>query len=119
MTRCHQVKLIFCAVVLAAGLFGSSLAAASDAPRAGDVAKGKVVWAQFEAWLDSYTRGDLDQVMNIFADGNLAFVRATWELVTVSSDGKSEAKERNRALDILRAQDGRWVIFRSMNYPEG
>ena len=162
MTACHQAKLIFRVMVLAAGLLGSSLSASSDVPMAGDVAKAKVVWAQFEAWLDAYAKGDLDQVMSIFAkdvqfsfrgapdqsydqlragyiedfksrkpgaqwtprveevyaDGNLAFVRATWELVVTSTDGKHEVKERNRALDILRAQDGRWVIFRSMNYPE-
>ena len=59
------------------------------------------------------------RVDEVHADGNLAFVRATWERVTVGADGAPHVDERNRSLDVLRREaDGRWVIFRSMNYPE-
>ena len=58
-------------------------------------------------------------VEEVFADGRVAFVRATWELRVGAAGGKKEVKGRNRSLDLLRlGSDGKWRIFRSMNYPE-
>jgi ketosteroid isomerase-like protein len=54
----------------------------------------------------------------IYADGKLAFVRATWELRVKSAAGKIEVKERNRGLDVLRQSGNTWRIFRSVNYAE-
>ena len=55
----------------------------------------------------------------VYADGRLAIVRAVWELRVRAADGKVETRGRNRSLDVLRrAADGRWRIFRSINYPE-
>jgi len=54
----------------------------------------------------------------VYADGKLAFVRATWELRTKSASGKTEVKERNRGLDVLRQTTSGWRIFRSINYAE-
>ena len=59
------------------------------------------------------------QVQEVYADGNLAFVRAHWEQVTTAADGTRTVTARNRSLDVLRRDaDGQWRIFRSMNYPE-
>lgn len=58
-------------------------------------------------------------VEEVFADGRVAFVRAIWELRVDGAGGKKEVKGRNRSLDLLRlGSDGKWRIFRSMNYPE-
>lgn len=58
-------------------------------------------------------------VEEVYADGRLAFVRAVWELRVTDADGKSESRARNRSLDVLRkSSDGKWRIFRSMNYPD-
>ena len=58
------------------------------------------------------------QVDEVYADGNLAFVRATWELRIPAPGGAPQMKERNRSLDILRQSDGHWRIIRSFNFPE-
>jgi len=54
------------------------------------------------------------------AQGELAFVRSTWELhVAGQGEGAADTvKHRNRSVDILGRQDGRWRILRSFNYPE-
>jgi uncharacterized protein (TIGR02246 family) len=58
-------------------------------------------------------------VDEVYADGRLAFVRAVWELRVKTAQGQTEIKARNRSLDVLRpVEDGRWRIFRSVNYPE-
>jgi uncharacterized protein (TIGR02246 family) len=58
-------------------------------------------------------------VEEVFADGRVAFVRAVWELRVAGAGGKKEVKGRNRSMDLLRSgQDGKWRIFRSVNYPE-
>lgn len=58
-------------------------------------------------------------VDEVYAEGSLAFVRATWELrVAVASGAASRVKERNRSLDILRLSGGQWHIIRSFNFPE-
>ena len=57
-------------------------------------------------------------VEEVHAEGKLAFVRATWELVATAADGREEIKARNRSLDVLRADEDGWHIFRSVNYPE-
>ena len=57
-------------------------------------------------------------VDEVYAAGNLAFVRATWELRIPAPSGAPRVKERNRSLDILRQSDGRWRIIRSFNFPE-
>jgi uncharacterized protein (TIGR02246 family) len=57
-------------------------------------------------------------VEEVYADGSLAFVRATWELVATAADGREEIRARNRSLDVLRADKDGWRIFRSVNYPE-
>ncbi len=57
-------------------------------------------------------------VDEVHADGNLAFVRATWELRVPAPGGAPRVTERNRSLDILRQSDGRWRIIRSFNFPE-
>ena len=58
-------------------------------------------------------------VDEVYAEGNLAFVRATWELrVTVAGGAPPQIKERNRSLDILRLSGGQWRIIRSFNFPE-
>lgn len=50
--------------------------------------------------------------------GDLAFVRSTWELRVPRPDGSSAVDARNRSVDILRrSPDGKWRIFRSLNYP--
>ena len=54
----------------------------------------------------------------VYADAKLATVRATWELMRKDSDGKVVVGARNRSLDVLRrSADGKWRIFRSVNYP--
>jgi uncharacterized protein (TIGR02246 family) len=57
-------------------------------------------------------------VDEVYADGNVGFVRATWELRIPTPGGAPRVKERNRSLDILRRSDGRWRIIRSFNFPE-
>jgi uncharacterized protein (TIGR02246 family) len=58
-------------------------------------------------------------VEEVYADGPLATVRAVWTLEVRGSDGKTVVKGRNRSMDVFRlGGDGRWRIFRSMNYPE-
>lgn len=53
-----------------------------------------------------------------YCSGNLGFVRSTWRLEITNADGKTETKAENRSVDILRRSDnGRWTIFRSLNYP--
>ena len=52
-------------------------------------------------------------VDEVYADGNLAFVRATWELHVAGT-----VKERNRSVDILRLSQGQWRIIRSFSFPE-
>jgi len=57
-------------------------------------------------------------VQEIHAEGRIAFVRSIWELHAVK-DGKPQVIARNRSIDVLHIDgNGRWVIFRSMNYPE-
>ena len=61
----------------------------------------------------------IPDVEEVFADGRVAFVRAVWELRVAGVGGRKEVKGRNRSMDLLRSgQDGKWRIFRSMNYPE-
>ncbi len=57
-------------------------------------------------------------VEQIYADGNLAFVRAVWELRVTDGAGSVEVKARNQSLDVLRNMTGRWRIIRSINYPD-
>ena len=58
-------------------------------------------------------------VDEVYADGNLAFVRSTWEFrVPMADGGGSQVKERNRSVDILRLADKKWRIIRSFNFPE-
>jgi ketosteroid isomerase-like protein len=58
-------------------------------------------------------------VDEVYAEGNLAFVRATWELrVAAGGDAAREVKARNRSLDILQLSGGAWHIIRSFNFPE-
>jgi uncharacterized protein (TIGR02246 family) len=75
--------------------------------------------AGYEADLKSRSPGAswVPLVDEVYADGNLAFVRAVWELHVASPDGKFEVKERNRSMDFLRNRDGRWQLYRSINYP--
>ncbi len=59
------------------------------------------------------------KVEEVYADGNMAIVRATWEQRVTLPDRNVVIRERNRSMDVLRrTSDGKWVIFRSMNYPE-
>jgi uncharacterized protein (TIGR02246 family) len=49
--------------------------------------------------------------------GDLAFARSTWEL-RATHEGSTTVLARNRSIDILRrSPDGKWRIFRSLNYP--
>jgi uncharacterized protein (TIGR02246 family) len=58
-------------------------------------------------------------VEEVYSDGRIAIVRAVWKLEVKTSDGKTETKGRNRSMDVFRlADDGRWRILRSTNYPE-
>jgi uncharacterized protein (TIGR02246 family) len=58
-------------------------------------------------------------VDEVYADGNLGFVRATWELrVPAPGGAPPQVKERNRSVDILRLSNGRWRIIRSFNFPD-
>jgi ketosteroid isomerase-like protein len=57
-------------------------------------------------------------VEQVYADGNLAFVRAAWELRVTHAGRPSELKARNQSLDVLRNVAGHWLIIRSINYPE-
>jgi uncharacterized protein (TIGR02246 family) len=58
-------------------------------------------------------------VDEIYAEGRTAFVRSIWELRVREHGGAAIAKARNRSIDVLRrGEDGRWRIFRSLNYPE-
>lgn len=57
-------------------------------------------------------------VDEVYAEGTLGFVRATWELRVAPGGGPSQVKERNRSLDILRLSQGQWRIIRSINFPE-
>ena len=57
-------------------------------------------------------------VEQVYADGNLAFVRAAWELRVSDASGVAEVKARNQSLDVLRNVAGRWRIIRSINYPD-
>jgi ketosteroid isomerase-like protein len=57
-------------------------------------------------------------VEQVYADGNLAFVRASWELRVSDAAGLAEVKARNQSLDVLRKVAGRWRIIRSINYPD-
>jgi len=52
-------------------------------------------------------------VDEVYADGNLAFVRATWRLHVGGA-----VKESNRSVDILRLSQGQWRIIRSFTFPE-
>ncbi|MGO4775098.1 DUF4440 domain-containing protein [Lysobacter sp. 2RAB21] len=59
------------------------------------------------------------QVEEIYADGDMALVRAVWELRVTGADGREESKARNRSMDVFRrSREGEWRIFRSINYPE-
>jgi len=50
--------------------------------------------------------------------GNLAFVRSTWILRQTDPSGKIEDLTKNRGIDLFRrSKDGKWKIFRSLNYP--
>jgi hypothetical protein len=51
-------------------------------------------------------------VEEVHAEGSMAFVRSTWELEVAG-----QVKQRNRSLDVLHRRDGRWLIFRSINFP--
>lgn len=53
------------------------------------------------------------RVEEVHAEGGMAFVRSVWEL-----DVAGKVKQRNRSLDVFHRRDGRWVILRSINYPE-
>lgn len=58
-------------------------------------------------------------VQEVYAAGSLAFVRSVWEQRVRDADGRTEIKARNRSIDVLHLdQSGRWLIFRSLNYPE-
>ena len=57
-------------------------------------------------------------VEQTYADGNLAFVRAVWELRVADRAGRVEVKARNQSLDVLRNVAGHWKIVRSINYPD-
>jgi uncharacterized protein (TIGR02246 family) len=58
-------------------------------------------------------------VDEVYADGNVAFVRATWELrVTEKGSSAPQVKMRNRSVDILRQANGQWRIIRSFNFQE-
>ncbi|UXI68792.1 YybH family protein [Tahibacter amnicola] len=55
----------------------------------------------------------------ISADGRLAYVRSSWELVRTDAQGQDSVVTTNRSIDVLRRDDsGRWRIFRSLNYPQ-
>jgi ketosteroid isomerase-like protein len=57
-------------------------------------------------------------VEQVYADSNLAFVRAVWELRVSDASGRAEVKARNQSLDVLRNVAGHWKIIRSINYPD-
>lgn len=58
-------------------------------------------------------------VEEVYADSHMAIVRAVWELRVQKPDGKTAIGARNRSMDVLRlSKDGKWHIFRSINYPE-
>ena len=58
------------------------------------------------------------KVEEVYADGNLGFVRSVWELRVKNAQGMAEVKLRNKSLDVFRRQpSGAWVIIRSINYP--
>jgi ketosteroid isomerase-like protein len=57
-------------------------------------------------------------VEQVYADNNLAFVRAVWELRVSGAAGSVEVKVRNQSLDVLRNVAGHWRIIRSINYPD-
>ena len=59
------------------------------------------------------------QIQEIYANGDLAFVRSIWELHVTDGTGAVTVKARNRSIDVLRKDSaGQWHIFRSLNYPE-
>jgi ketosteroid isomerase-like protein len=50
--------------------------------------------------------------------GNLGFVRSTWVLEQNDASGTVKELEKNRGVDLFRRDaNGRWKIFRSLNYP--
>jgi ketosteroid isomerase-like protein len=53
------------------------------------------------------------RVEEVHAEGSMAIVRSVWELEVAG-----KVKARNRSLDVFHRHDGRWVILRSINYPE-
>jgi uncharacterized protein (TIGR02246 family) len=57
-------------------------------------------------------------VEEIYVDGRLAFVRATWELHVSGTAAGDQVRARNRSLDVFRKAEGRWRIIRSINFPE-
>lgn len=58
-------------------------------------------------------------VEEVYAGSHMAIVRAVWELRTQGPGGKTVIGARNRSMDVLRlSKDGKWHIFRSINYPE-
>jgi uncharacterized protein (TIGR02246 family) len=58
-------------------------------------------------------------VEEVYADGRLAIARSRWQQVVTAADGTTTVTATNRSLDVLRLDDdGRWRIFRSLNYPE-
>jgi ketosteroid isomerase-like protein len=59
------------------------------------------------------------QIAEVYADDALAFVRSVWELHVTQSDGSIKTAARNRSIDVFHLMpDGKWRIFRSLNYPE-
>jgi uncharacterized protein (TIGR02246 family) len=59
------------------------------------------------------------EIAEVYADDGLAFVRSVWELRVKQPDGTMKTTERNRSIDVLHLMpDGKWRIFRSLNYPE-
>jgi ketosteroid isomerase-like protein len=59
------------------------------------------------------------EIAEVYADDSLAFVRSVWELHVTQSDGSIKTTARNRSIDVFHLMpDGKWRIFRSLNYPE-
>lgn len=59
------------------------------------------------------------EVQEIYADHNTGFARSVWEYRTKAADGTLKVLARNRSIDVFRmGKDGKWRIFRSLNYPE-
>jgi ketosteroid isomerase-like protein len=78
-------------------------------------ASAEMLRQDYEADLKARAPGTrwVPRVEEVHAEGSMAFVRSVWEL-----DIAGKVTQRNRSLDVFHRHDGRWLILRSITYPE-